>query len=73
MSEVAKQKVPKAARKKTKSSETENSRRITATELRAMPKRERDRELNRQFREAKQYYEQHPEFVIQASQDIIEY
>jgi hypothetical protein len=47
--------------------------RMTATEIRRLPKAERDRIMNQQFRKAKEYYAGNPGIVIEARQDVIDY
>lgn len=49
------------------------TRRLTATEIRQLPKPERNRIMDEQFRKAKAYYDGHPELVIEAYQDVIAY
>ena len=49
------------------------ARRQTATEIRRMPKTERNRIMNDQFRKAKEYYAENPGLVIEVQQDVIDY
>ena len=51
----------------------ESPHRLTATEIRRLPKAERDWIMNQQFRKAKEFYAENPGIVIEARQGVIDY
>ena len=50
-----------------------SAQRLSATEIRRLPKSERDRILKAQFQRAKDYYAEHPGIVIPGTQDVVDY
>jgi len=47
--------------------------RLSATEIRRLPKAQREKILDEQFRMAKKYYAEHPGLLIDAGQPVINY